>query len=131
MRVFTLIAILFSSLSVFAAEECFQLTTAKDSWSKTPELLCIEEDAENNEYLLTLKSGMPFNQKTVATFNLNLLQRARCVDCNADVFGVENPSNSIFNQLAIKFKGKRDLKNRHEEGTVSIGSTQFFYQRSF
>lgn len=126
-----LIAILFSSLSVFANEQCFQLSTHRDSWSRTPELLCIEGSSNFKEYYITLKSGMPFNQKTIATFNLNLLQSARCFDCNEDVFGVENPSNSVFNQLAIKFNGKIDTANKQEEGTVSIGETQFFYKRSF
>ena len=71
---------------------------------------------------------MPFAQKTVAVFNLNLLERARCVDCNQDVFGLTNPSNSTFNALSIKFDGVQDILTRKESGTVTIGTTKFFYQ---
>lgn len=128
MKMFALIALLATQASAFAAEQCFQVTTVKDAWSRTPELLCIDENEGKNEYALSLKSGLSFNQQTIAIFSLNLLQRARCMDCNQDIYGVSNPSNSSFNKLAIRFDGKRDRETMREEGTVFIGETKFFYR---
>jgi hypothetical protein len=123
------LAVLLSSSTAFATE-CYQLSTQKDIWSKTPELLCVDSDIQKNEFTLTLKSGLPFAQKTVATFNLNLLARVKCMDCNQDLFGLSDPSNSTFNALSIQFDGARDLSTMKEEGTVSIGAMRFYY-RSF
>jgi len=128
MKKFAVIIALFSSVSAFAAEQCYQVSATKDAWSRTPELLCVDGDIQANNFALTLKSGLPFNQTTVATFNLNLLQRARCMDCNQDVFGLANPSNSSFNALSIQFNGKRDMTTMKEEGTVSIGATTLYYR---
>ena len=128
MKKFAVIIALFSSLSAFAGEQCYQVSTYQDSWSKTPELLCVNEDTENNIAAITLKSGLAFNQQTVATFNLNLLLRAKCLGCNKDVFGLANPSNSSFNDLSIKFDGTIDVASMKEEGTVSIGATTFYYR---
>lgn len=120
-------ALSLASLSAVAAEECFQVSAHKNAWANTPELLCVEGDTQRNDFKLTLKTGLPFDQKTVATFNLNLLEASRCVDCNKNVYGLANPSNSSFNTLAIRFDGLRgqDMK---EEGTVSIGETKLYYR---
>ena len=128
MKKIAVIIALFSSISAFAAEECYQVSATKDAWSKTPELLCVDGDIKANNFTLTLKSGLPFNQTTVATFNLNLLERAKCIDCNQDLFGLANPSNSSFNVLSIQFNGTRDISSMKEEGTVSIGATTLYYR---
>jgi len=128
MNKFAIIALLLSSQSAFAGEECYQVSSVKDAWSKTPEVLCVEGDMATNEFKLTMKSGLSFNETIVATFNLNLLERARCMDCNVDVYGLANPSNSTFNALAIRFDGKRDVQTMKEQGTVSIGETKLYYR---
>jgi len=128
MKKIAIVALLLSSVSAFAGEECYQVSAVKDVWSKTPEVLCVDGDIQKNEFTLTLKSGLSSNEISVATFNLNLLQRAKCIDCNADIFGLANPSNSSFNALSVKFNGKRDIQTMKEEGTVSIGATKFYYR---
>ena len=123
-----LFAVLLTVSSAAFAEECFQVSNTKNAWSKTPELLCVDGDIQKNEFTLSLKSGLPFAQQTVAVFNLNLLVRAKCMDCNKDVFGLANPSNSTFNALSIEFDGVRDIQTMKESGTVKIGATKFYYQ---
>ena len=122
----------FSVLSAFSAEKCYSISIKKDSFSRTPELLCVDESgAADRMAVITLKSGMPFGeqQQVIATFNLSLTERVRCMDCNEDVFAVASPSNSSFNALAVKFHGSRDrLTGMNESGTVSLGSTVFFYR---
>lgn len=126
-KISVIIALSFS-VSVFAAQECYQVSDTKDAWSKTPELICVDGDVKTNKFTLTLKSGLPFNQTTVATFNLNLLVRAKRADYNQDLFGLANPSNSSFNALSVQFNGTRDLTAMREEGTVSIGATTLYYR---
>lgn len=112
-------------------ETCYQVSRMEGMWSKTPELLCIDPvNARANEYEITLRTGLAgISQKTVATFSLNLTSRARCMECNEDVYSVANPENSSFNALAIRFQGVVDNRaTRTETGTVSVGATQFFYR---
>lgn len=119
-------AALLSSAMAQATETCYEVSSSKDIWSRTPESICVEESGPNKEYTITLKTGLSFNEKTVATFNVNLLEQGRCINCNTDRFGLANPSNSSFNALSIVFDGKNiDGK---EDGTVSIGSTKFYYR---
>ena len=121
---------LFISFSVVAAEGCYQVSLNDTAWSRTPELLCIERNnSEINSYEITLKSGLPFRQKTFATFNYSLLESARCLDCNADVYGVAGPSNSTFNGLGIEFNGSINRVNGDESGTVKIGETELYYRK--
>ncbi len=111
-----------------ASPTCFELSKDGKLWSKTPELLCVGSGDKNVEIKLT--TGMPPNPTTVATFMLDLKTRAKCIDCNKDVFALTNPENSVFNQLQITFNGKRDVKNPGtESGTVTIGKTKFFYRK--
>lgn len=121
------------SSAAFAVQEtCYQVSADGRAWSRTPESLCVLETGENR-YALTLKAGLPFAEQEIARFSLNLLQRARCGDCNSDVYGVANPSNSTFNTLAVRFNGKVQIgpaDGRVESGTVSIGNTTLHY-RSF
>lgn len=128
MKMITIIAILLSSIAASAVEKCFQVSITQKAWSRTPELLCIDGDIKTNKFTLSLKSGLPFSQITVATFNLNLLARVKCMSCNQDIFGLANPSNSSFNALSVQFDGTRNLSTMKEEGTVSIGATQFYYR---
>ncbi len=133
-----MIAFLLTTVSVFANESCYQVTSVKNSWSRTPELLCVNETAKENEfkneYKIILKSGMSSNQSIIASFNLSLTNRARCLDCNQDVYSVANPENSSFNSLSIKFNGYRKfnedgaMEKSVESGVVSIGANKFYYR---
>lgn len=110
-----------------SAPACFELSKDGKAWSKTPEQLCVGSGDKAVE--IKLQSGMPTPQ-TIATFTLDLRGRARCIDCNQDVFALSNPENSVFNQLSIRFDGKRDAKTPSmETGTVKIGATKFFYRK--
>ncbi|HEY3355761.1 MAG TPA: hypothetical protein VGQ83_21090 [Polyangia bacterium] len=107
-------------------EYCFQLSLDGKAWSRTPELLCVAP-ATGQEHVITLRTGLKRDE--VARFNFALLSRARCIDCNRDVFGPAGPANSVFNTLKIVFDGKRDAnKPSNESGTVSIGKTTLFYR---
>jgi hypothetical protein len=102
---------------------CYQLSLSANLWSRTPELMCVNE-REDGRYAITLSVGMM--PQTVAEFDLDLLSRARCLDCNQDVFGIRNPSNSVFNSLSIHFSGQRDANG--ENGTLRIGANTFYYR---
>jgi hypothetical protein len=73
-----------------------------------------------------MRTGLA-GDREVARFSLRLLERVKCIDCNRDLFGIDNPSNSIFNELQVRFDGNRDLASGRELGTVAVGSTTFFY----
>lgn len=119
--------LLLISTSAFAWEECYQLSPDGKAWSKTPETLCVET-TDHKAHTFTLKTGMPNMAKVVATFNLDLSMRVKCMDCNYDEFTLLNPQNSVFSLLAIKFTGQRDRQTGKESGTVSVGATQFHYR---
>lgn len=125
----TLAAVLLCALgtSAFADDTCFDVSADGKAWSKTPELLCVS-NVKDADYTLSLKTGIAGSQHEIVTLHLNLLTRARCVDCNKDVFGVANPTNSIANALQVKFDGKRAGKTTAETGTVKIGATRLFYR---
>ncbi len=129
-KMICMVLLALSSVSAFAGETCYQVSSTAGAWSRTPELLCVAQtDAQENKYDITLRSGMPFQQETVATFSLNLVSAVRCMDCNKNVYALSNPSNSTFNALAIRFDGQRDIRAQTEEGTVTIGSTLFHYRK--
>lgn len=107
---------------------CFELSKDGKLWSRTPERLCIGAGDRNVE--IKLQTGLPPSPTDVATFRLDLKTRAKCLDCNKDVFALTNPENSVFNALSITFNGKRDVKAGTETGTLSIGKTKFFYRKS-
>lgn len=116
-----------SSLPVPADKKaCFQLEAKAKDITKEPQLLCVEQIGSS--YALRLSTGLPGSATEVAVFNFQLQSRARCMDCNMDVFGLSNPSNSVFNKLSIEFNGNRDIVAGTESGTVKIGSTQFYYR---
>ena len=124
----TIIAILasLSFASAASATTCYQLSRDGQSWSRTPEVLCVTEGfGAADESTITLETGL-FNRRVVATYTMDLLQRARCIDCNQDVFGVSNPSNSIFNEMQIVFDGEG--MGEDQTGTVAIGANEFFYR---
>lgn len=108
------------------SETCYVVSLNRETESRTPERLCITTDYANKTYTVNLKTGFP-ELKTVASFQYDLLKRARCRDCNEDVYGIKNPSNSSFNALAVEFHGKVSPDFR-EVGTVKIGATEFFYR---
>jgi hypothetical protein len=106
---------------------CFELSKDGKLWSRTPEQLCVGTGDKAIEIKLT--TGMP-TATTVASFTLDRTVRAKCIDCNKDVYALSNPENSVFNQLAITFNGKRDPKAPGTEtGTLTIGKTKFFYRK--
>ena len=108
---------------------CFQLEAKAKDMTKEPQLLCVEPvGTAGSTYTLRLSTGRPGSATEVAVFNFQLQSRARCIDCNMDVFALTNPSNSVFNKLSIVFKGKRDVAAGTESGTVKIGATQFYYR---
>lgn len=124
-----LVAALAGSMPAFADEICYSLSRDGVAWSRTPETLCVAEGrADLDPYTIELRTGLPPRTETVATFRYALLARARCMDCNHDVFGVLNPSNSIFNDLSIEFNGKIDMSTGVETGKLKIGGTEFFYE---
>ena len=130
--------ILFQSLSLFASDKCFRITENEGVWSRTPELLCVEEDSHHRAVVVELKLQEPRETKTLATFNLDILMRARCgPSCNGDVYGVNNPSNSAFKVLKFTFSGTRPVGQVEqgglvsyglESGKVSFGGKTFFYE---
>jgi len=112
---------------VASGPTCFELSKDGKLWSRTPEQLCVGTGDKAVE--IKLQTGMP-TATTVASFTLDLKTRAKCIDCNKDVFALTNPENSVFNQLAITFNGKRDPKAPGtESGTLTIGKTKFFYRK--
>jgi hypothetical protein len=115
--------------SAFADDTCVDVSADGKAWSKTPEMLCVS-NVKDADYTLALRTGMPGSQVEVMTLHLNLVSRVRCIDCNKDVFGIANPSNSIANALQVKFDGKRDAKTLAETGIVHIGATKLFYRRA-
>ncbi len=129
-KIMSLVPVLFIALPVFATEvTCYQVSTNGSSWSQTPELLCVSEmDSLTSKYDITLKTGLLFNQQTIATFSLNLTSSVSSTDSNKNVYSLSNPTNSIFNALAIRFDGKRNIEDDKEIGTVEIGSTKFHYR---
>ncbi|MBS1118196.1 MAG: hypothetical protein H6Q90_424 [Deltaproteobacteria bacterium] len=113
--------------SAYAEDTCFEVSSDSKVWSKTPEMLCISQ-VKDSDYTLALRTGIPGSQQEVLTLHFNLISRAKCIDCNHDVFGIANPTNSVANALGVKFDGKRDVKTMEEKGTVKIGATRLFYR---
>ncbi|HEU0035224.1 MAG TPA: hypothetical protein VFQ53_31580 [Kofleriaceae bacterium] len=112
--------------AAYADSTCFQLSADGKTWSKTPEVLCVSQ-VKDRTYTLAMKTGMPGSEQEVLTMHLDLITRAKCIDCNKDVFGIANPTNSIANALQVKFDGKRD-KAMAETGSLTIGKTKLFYR---
>jgi hypothetical protein len=113
-------------------QTCYELSKDGKTWSKTPEVLCVELGPQSASgqlpATLTLRSGLPMAQVELARMTYSLLERAKCLSCNRDLFGVANPSNSIINELKVKFDGKLDSKTRLESGTVMIGKNRLAYR---
>lgn len=117
-------AILFFATAA-AAETCYQLSRDGLSFSRTPEVMCIKNGAYENTARITLETGL-MSRRVVAVYEFDLLQRARCLDCNQDVYGVSNPANSLFNDMQIRFYGNG--AGESEAGTVNIGTTRYHYR---
>jgi hypothetical protein len=126
-QLFLCFVLLFAS-SVFAGEDCYQVSSRENSWSRTPEVLCLSLNGSPDQYLITLKTGLPMNEEVFAAFQMSLLKRLRCMNCNRDVFGIANTPNSSFSDLTIEFDGTRDLVTMKEEGRVSIGAVKLYYR---
>lgn len=111
---------------------CYELSHSPEAWSRTPELICVDKNA--GKARLTLLVNEMAGSRLVGEFHLDLLRGARDAEVNQDVFGVANPSNSVFNALEISFNGKRvfamDGGPWYESGTLNIGDNRFFYRLS-
>ena len=114
--------------SAVASEVCYELSTDGSTWSRSPSLMCIE--AQGDRFTIELATQNILERATFATFHVDLLERVRCPDCNQDLYGTANPSNSLFQALQIRFDGEVNMQTWDQQGTVSIGD-QTFYYRSF
>ena len=113
------------SLGASASETCYQLSAKAGQFSRTPEVMCVNL-ADKGAAKITLKTGlMP---KTIAVFNLDYLQGVKCLNCNQNLYGISNPSNSVFNELRVQFDGTYDPTAKEETGTVKIGENLFYYR---
>jgi hypothetical protein len=128
MKAYILVGLMTLAPALANAKTCYRVSSMEGAWSKTPETLCVDQVSSAPTVDITLKTGLPFKEQTVAVFHLDLLVRAKCIDCNKDVFGLLNPSNSSFNSLAIRFDGIRDVQTMKEEGVVYFGASKLFYE---
>ena len=103
-----------------ARERCFELSSRGGANGK----LCISEEANGRLATAVLSE----NNVTVAQLELTLKSRARCFDCNADVFGPVSPS--LFDKIfEIRFDGTQS-RGGMETGTVRIGDKRYSYRWS-
>jgi hypothetical protein len=110
---------------VKADDTCFELSRNGKWWSKTPEQVCVSSDVTPAKITFRIvEVGQP---RDVAAFTLDLISRAKCIDCNKDVFAISNPSNSLFNDFRLVFSGKRD-QDLNESGKLTIGNVKYFYR---
>ncbi|MBX7117178.1 MAG: DUF4476 domain-containing protein [Myxococcaceae bacterium] len=108
------------STGAVARDRCFELSSRGNSSNGK---LCISEEASGRLATAVLSE----NNVTVAKLTLALKLRARCLDCNADVFGPVSPS--VFGKIfEIRFEGKR--AGGVETGTVRIGDQRYAYRWS-
>lgn len=115
MRALSLLACLICGLAN-AGDRCFDVSTAREGANSVAEL-CVVETA--NDVSLTLTGG-----GATVVYQLQLLNRVRCSDCNKDVFGPASPNG--LDLMSIRFDGKRE--NGVERGVVSIGSQRLQYR---
>lgn len=121
-----------SSDAVLGGEttECYKL-----SQSRTTEMMCVTSPVLSSNLarparkveFITVSAG----RRTIhATFDFELLGSARCMDCNGDILGISNPTNSFMNKLNIEFDGKISYLEdgtTTEQGRVFVGNTEFNY----
>jgi hypothetical protein len=126
-----LVGLLLIANSAAFAEKCYQVTAKKNLWSRSPELLCVNESQNSSQATITLKISNISETKVIASYNLDLYQRVRCMECNQDIFKVTNPENTSFADITtIKFDGALEIINDAavETGTVKIGSKKLYYR---
>ncbi|MBI4816382.1 MAG: hypothetical protein HY791_08990 [Deltaproteobacteria bacterium] len=114
-------------LATVGAPTCYELSSTGQAWSRTPETLCVES-GEGARHTLVLKTGMLDATRTIATLDLDLISRARCIDCVQDRFAIANPTNSVFNTLAVEIDGKRDMKTGVLTGSIKLGKNKLFFR---
>lgn len=107
-------------------ETCYQLSKNGDEWSRTPELICIDPATSESTHKITLTTGL--DRQVVATFDYSLLSTASSPLRNQHLYGIKNPSNSVFNSIAILFIGQIDPQTGNESGILKMGKTIFFYR---
>lgn len=152
----TLSLMLFSSMALANTTMCYLLAKTPETFSRTPQKMCIEFLDELDQHKVTFSEGM-WKPKVVAYAYLKQIRSARCLDCNEDVF--ESRGNffitrfmntltprSFMHELealrgqhvTISFHGKRTLEHlptpeHHvrivgEAGTVQIEELSYAYQ---
>jgi len=123
-KLFTL-ALLLTSLSALAEKTCYQVSDREDVWSRSPQLICVEkiveDDFDNTEHRITIEQSNMLGNEILKSVELELLERARCMDCNHDAYGLEG-------QVVVRFNGQRNMASGEESGTVSILSQKQFYR---
>lgn len=115
------------TVSVPAATPCYELAATKGQFPRTPTELCVEQPSHGT-YVLTIRQGLPMNRVTLVQFNASLLSRARCIDCNKDIFGSAIDA-AEGNLLKIKFNGVVNVKADSETGTVTVAGAKFYYRK--
>ena len=64
----------------------------------------------------------------ISSYKVAILEQAKCFDCNEDIFGI-NDSNSVFKDvLKISFHGQKDPFSGVENGKLTLGNLDLFYQ---
>lgn len=130
-RIIVVAGLLGGAISTFASETCYQLSKDGLAWSRTPETICVDRQS-CDDVKISLKTGLPWEEKTIAIFNLELIESLRCgPNCNGNIYGITNPSNSLFQGLKVSFNGtitKNSEGKDEESGTVTIGKNKFFYR---
>ncbi|MBK9071152.1 MAG: hypothetical protein IPL79_09160 [Myxococcales bacterium] len=115
-------------VSVPTAVQCYELAATKGQFPRTPTELCVEQPS-HGAYVLTIRQGLPMNRVTLVQYSASLLLRARCIDCNKDIFGSAMDS-AEGNLLKIKFNGVVNVKASSETGTVTVAGAKFYYRKA-
>lgn len=103
-----------------AHERCFELM-GRGGYGGGHGRLCIIEREQGRQATAVLSE----NNVIVAQLELSLKSRARCIDCNVDVFAPVAPS--LFDKIfEIRFDGTRSPAL--ETGKVRIGDRKYFYR---
>lgn len=104
------------------AASCYRLSKDGVTWPRTPEVMCIEALGDSGKHQISLRTGDLLAPTTIATFVLDEIE----VLGPALVYGVANPSNSIFNDLQVQLHF--DSPTDASTGQVLFGATRYFYR---
>ena len=127
MKLFILFTALFIG-SLTQAKTCYQLSKDGLSFSRTPQLLCIntKSDAFGESYEASLEIQNPSAVSKVATYFFSKLVMAKCYGCNMNKYS--NTTESLINDITqISFDGS--YNDLGESGVVKIGTKTLYYLR--